>query len=188
MHSGTLLLHHHGVLCTGPAVWGAEGREESDPQDAGGLGLGHCQRHELPSPAQDHSQGSQVSQVSPLFCWHWKIRLGFCHSQCSVWCYKKINLYLASHNWIELDYNTSVCKQLSWSFCLFFSTVYPLVFLKLCSSWSLNLRETAEQPCPRFLAQSSRNNPSFLLCICQQSSFSEFLKSCLNMRVRPCPV
>lgn len=66
VHSGTVLLHHHGVLCPGPAVRGAEGRKESDPQAAGGLGLRHRQRHELPPPAQDHPQRSQVAQVS--FC------------------------------------------------------------------------------------------------------------------------
>lgn len=61
VHPGTVLLHHHGVLCTGSAIRGAEGGEESDPQASGGLGLGHCQRHELPTPAQDHPQRSQVS-------------------------------------------------------------------------------------------------------------------------------
>lgn len=71
MHSGTLLLHHHGILCPRPAVWGVESREESDPPDAGRLVFRNCQWHELPAFAQDHPQRSQISKVSNVFSCTW---------------------------------------------------------------------------------------------------------------------
>lgn len=61
-----MLLHHHGVLCPGTAVRGAQSRQEDNSITADGLGHGYCRRHELSSPPQDHSQRPQVTKVSLL--------------------------------------------------------------------------------------------------------------------------
>lgn len=66
LHAGSVLLHHHGVLCTGAAVWGAESRQEDPTVPAHGLGHGHRWRNELSAPPQDHPQRSEVPKVSEM--------------------------------------------------------------------------------------------------------------------------
>lgn len=64
LYPGSMLLHHHGVLCPGTAVWGAESRQEDPAVPAHGLGHGYRWGNELSSPPQDHPQRPQVTQVS----------------------------------------------------------------------------------------------------------------------------
>ena len=59
-----MLLHPHGVLCSGTAVRGAESRQEDHSLPAHGLGHGDRRGHELPPPPQDHPQRPQVTKVS----------------------------------------------------------------------------------------------------------------------------
>lgn len=64
MYPGSVLLHHYGVLCPGPALRGAASRQEDSSVPAHGLGHGHRWRNELSSSPQDHPQRPQVTEVS----------------------------------------------------------------------------------------------------------------------------
>ena len=63
MHAGTMLLHPHGILPMWAAVRGAAGGPRDSPEAHGGLEQTNSAGNELSSRAQDHSQGSQVTQV-----------------------------------------------------------------------------------------------------------------------------
>lgn len=61
MYTSAVLLYYNGVLSVRPAVRGPQGREGDPSLPLPRLGQANHLRHELPTLAQNYTQGPQIT-------------------------------------------------------------------------------------------------------------------------------